>query len=50
MGLEQNKSVPCLFRLMGGDRVALITVVCVDDMIIAAETEDLCDWFYAELR
>ena len=50
MGLKQNKSVSCLFRLMRSDRVALITVVCVDDMTIATETEDLCDWFYVELK
>ena len=49
MGLEQSKSDPCLFRLMRGDRVVLITVVHVDD-IVAAKTECLCDWFYAELR
>ena len=30
--------------------VVLITVVHVDDMIVAADTEYLCDWFYAELR
>ena len=50
MRLEQSKRGPCLFRLMRGDRVVLITVVHVDDMIVAAETEYLCDWFYAELR
>ena len=50
MGLEQSKSDPCLFRLMRGEKIVLITVVYVDNMIVAAETEYLCDWFYAELR
>ena len=49
IGLEQSKSDPCLFRLMRGDRVILITVVHVDNMIVAAETS-ICDWFYAGLR
>ena len=50
MGLDQSKSDPCLFKMMRGDRVVLITAVHVDDMIVAAETEYLCDCFYAELR
>ena len=50
MGLGQSKSDPCLFRLMRGDIVVLITVVHVDDMIVAVKTEYLCDLVYAELR
>ena len=50
MGLDQSKSVPCLFKMMRGDRVVLITAVHVDDMIVAAETEYLCDWTVCRSR
>ena len=50
MVLEQSKSDSSLFRLMQDDRVVLITVVHVHDMIVAAETKYLCDWLYAELK
>ena len=47
--MEQCKAVPCVFRKIIKNEVALIDGVYVDDIIVSGE-QYLCDEFLSQLK
>ena len=48
-GMEQSRTDPCIFRMVVDGKIELITVVHVDDIVIAG-SDGACREFHAALN